>query len=282
MALGAVVLASISLTLLGILALKVYADHNLNLIARAISYTVEAAVVFDDKSAASEALDLIASTEAVAVAEIYTADGDLLAYWRRPESGLLSNIERLLADNLLEQPLTVPIEHQGRQVGVIIVSGHGANMLRFLLSGLFGVIVCTALSAWSALYFSRRLLNRITGPLHQLAEVAHAARSERAFDRRVPSAHIAEMDNLANDFNALLGELASGKATCKTKTRHWRIRPATTRSPTCPTAPTLPHGWRARCVLWINSAAKPPFCFWTVTDSKPLTIPMGMQRVMPY
>ncbi|MFP3518748.1 diguanylate cyclase [Pseudomonas sp. SIMBA_077] len=208
-ALGAVVLASLSLTLLGILALKVYADHNLNLIARAISYTVEAAVVFDDKSAASEALALIASTEAVAVAEIYTADGDLLAHWRRPESGLLSNIERLLADNLLEQPLSVPIEHQGQQVGVIIVSGHGANMLRFLLSGLFGVIVCTALSAWSALYFSRRLLNRITGPLHQLAEVAHAARSERAFDRRVPSAHIAEMDNLANDFNALLGELAS-------------------------------------------------------------------------
>ena len=208
-ALVAVVLASTSLTLLGVLALKVYADHNLHLIARAINYTVEAAVVFDDKTAACEALDLIASTEAVAEAEVYTADGELLARWRRPESGLWSNVEMLLADSLLKQPITVPIEHRGQQVGVVVVSGHGANMLRFLLSGLLGVIVCTALSAWSALYLSRRLLTGITGPLQQLAEVAHAARSERAFDRRVPAAHIAELDNLSNDFNALLDELES-------------------------------------------------------------------------
>lgn len=216
-ALVAVVLASLSLTLLGILALKVYADHNLHLIARAINYTVEAAVVFDDKTAASEALAMIASIEAVAEAKIYNVEGELLAYWRRPESGFLSRVEMLLANGLLEQPISVPIEHQGKQVGAVIVSGHGANVLRFLLSGLFGVIVCTALSAWSALYLSRRLLNGITGPLHKLAEVAHAARSERAFNRRVPSAQIAEMDSLGNDFNALLDELESWQSHLKSE-----------------------------------------------------------------
>ena len=184
-ALVAVILASASMTLLGVLALKVYADHNLHLIARSINYTVEAAVVFDDQVAATEALDMIASTEAVAEAEVYTANGELLAHWRRPETGLLSKVEMLLADSLLQQPIKVPIEHQGREVGVVVVSGHGANMLRFLLSGLLGVLLCTALSAWSALYLSRRLLGGITGPLQQLAEVAHAARIDRAFDRRV-------------------------------------------------------------------------------------------------
>ena len=208
-ALVAVTLASASMTLLGVLALKVYADHNLHLIARAINYTVEAAVVFDDRVAATEALDLIASTEAVAEAQVYTADGELLAHWQRPETGVLATVEMLLADSLLQQPISVPVEHQGREVGVVILSGHGANMLRFLLSGLLGVLLCTALSAWSALYLSRRLLGGITGPLQQLAEVAHAARSERAFDRRVPPAHIAELDNLGNDFNALLDELES-------------------------------------------------------------------------
>jgi len=208
-ALVAVTLASASMTLLGVLALKVYADHNLHLIARSINYTVEAAVVFDDRAAAAEALALIASTEAVAEARVYTADGELLAQWQRPEPGLLSRVEMLLADGLLEQPLTLPILHQGQEVGLMTVRGHGANMLRFLLSGLFGVLVCTALSAWSAVYLSRRLLSGITGPLQQLAEVAHAARSERAFDRRVPPAHIAELDSLGNDFNALLDELES-------------------------------------------------------------------------
>jgi diguanylate cyclase (GGDEF)-like protein len=208
-ALVAVTLASASMTLLGVLALKVYADHNLHLIARAINYTVEAAVVFDDRAAATEALALIASTEAVAEAQVYTADGELLAQWQRPETGLLSRVDMWLADSLLKQPITVPILHQGQEVGLVTVRGHGANMLSFLLSGLFGVMVCTALSAWSALYLSRRLLGGITGPLQQLAEVAHAARRERAFDRRVPPAHIAELDSLGNDFNALLDELES-------------------------------------------------------------------------
>ncbi len=49
------------LPLLGVLALRVYANHNLHLIARSISYTVEAAVVFDDSAAANESLALIAS-----------------------------------------------------------------------------------------------------------------------------------------------------------------------------------------------------------------------------
>ena len=208
-ALVAVTLASASMTLLGVLALKVYADHNLHLIARSINYTVEAAVVFDDRAAATEALALITSTEAVAEAQVYTADGELLAQWQRPETGLLSRVDMWLADSLLEQPITVPILHQGQEVGLVTVRGHGANMLSFLLSGLFGVMVCTALSAWSALYLSRRLLGGITGPLQQLAEVAHAARRERAFDRRVPPAHIAELDSLGNDFNALLDELES-------------------------------------------------------------------------
>ena len=69
-ALVAVAMASLSLTLLGVLALRVYADHNLHLIARSINYTVEAAVVFNDKSAATEALALIASTEEVADAQV--------------------------------------------------------------------------------------------------------------------------------------------------------------------------------------------------------------------
>ena len=208
-ALVAVTLASASMTLLGVLALKVYADHNLHLIARAINYTVEAAVVFDDPGAATEALALIASTEAVAEAQVYTAEGELLAQWQRPQTDLLSRVEMLLADGLLQQPISMPILHQGQEVGRVVLRGHGANMLRFLLSGLLGVLVCTALSAWSALYLSRRLLDGITGPLQQLAQVAHAARRERAFDRRVPPAHIAELDSLGNDFNALLDELES-------------------------------------------------------------------------
>ena len=207
LALVAVTLASISLTLLGVLALRVYAEHNLHLIARSINYTVEAAVVFNDRAAATEALNLIASTEEVARAEIFDASGKRLAEWTRPENGLLSRVELALAQTLLEQPISQPILHQGRAIGSIHLSGHGGSLLRFLLSGLAGILICTALSAWVALHLARRLLRGITGPLQSLAAVAHAARSERAFERRVPPARIAELHSLGSDFNALLGEM---------------------------------------------------------------------------
>jgi diguanylate cyclase len=207
LALVAVTLASVSLTLLGVLALRVYAEHNLDLIARSINYTVEAAVVFNDRAAATEALSLIAATEEVAEAQVFDANGRLLAQWLRPETGMLSRVELQLAHSLLEQPISQPIVHQGRTIGSIHLTGHGASLLRFLLSGLAGILICTALSAWVALYLARRLLRGITGPLHSLAAVAHAARVERDFERRVPPAQIAELDSLGNDFNALLEEM---------------------------------------------------------------------------
>jgi diguanylate cyclase (GGDEF)-like protein len=216
-ALVGVAMASISLTLLGVLALRVYADHNLHLIARSINYTVEAAVVFNDKAAATEALALIASTEEVADAQVLDEKGRLLARWQRPESGLFSDLELQIAKTFLEKPIVMPIVHQGREVGSIQLTGHGGSLLRFLLSGLVGIVLCTAISAWVALYLARRQLRAITGPLRRLAAVAHAARSDRAFDRRVPPAEIAELDNLGNDFNALLGELESWQTHLKSE-----------------------------------------------------------------
>ncbi|RON15712.1 diguanylate cyclase [Pseudomonas brassicacearum] len=208
-ALIAVAMASVSLTLLGVLALRVYADHNLHLIARSIDYTVEAAVVFNDKAAATEALAMIASTEEVADAQVLDAKGRLLARWQRSENGLFSDLELQIARIFLEKPIDMPIVHQGREIGSVQLTGHGGSLMRFLLSGLAGIVLCTAISAWVALYLARRQLRGITGPLRSLAAVAHAARSERAFDRRVPPADIAELDNLGNDFNALLDELES-------------------------------------------------------------------------
>ncbi|MGX0887997.1 diguanylate cyclase (GGDEF)-like protein [Pseudomonas sp. ADAK2 TE3594] len=208
-ALVGVAMASVSLTLLGVLALRVYADHNLHLIARSINYTVEAAVVFNDKVAATEALALIASTEEVADAQVMDEKGELLARWQRPETGLLSDLEVQIARVILEKPISMPIVHQGQEIGSILLIGHGGSLMRFLLSGLMGIVLCTAVSAWVALYLARRQLRGIIGPMRSLAAVAHAARSERAFDQRVPPADIAELDNLGNDFNALLDELES-------------------------------------------------------------------------
>jgi diguanylate cyclase (GGDEF)-like protein len=138
---------------------------------------------------------------------VFNNDGEQLAHWQRSDDSVLAHLEAEVATVLLGEPINLPIHHQQQKVGHIELVGQGRSLLLFLLSGLGGILFCMVLSAVLALYLSRRLLGDIVRPLRALASVAHGARRERSFDRRVPEAPIAELHELGNDFNALLDEL---------------------------------------------------------------------------
>ncbi len=211
-ALAAVVLAGLSLTLVGLLALRAYSAHNLLLIGRSISYTVEAAVVFRDAEAAVESLRLIASPEEVISARITDRHGNELVSWRNPESGLLINVERVVSRMLQPDPVTLPIIHDGSRVGQLELVGSGRSLVSFLINGFLLVFACLLLSAMGTFYLSRRVIRNIVRPLRNLAKVAHTVRYQGTFDERVPPAAIAELNELGNDFNDLLDELESWRA----------------------------------------------------------------------
>jgi diguanylate cyclase (GGDEF)-like protein len=202
----AIGMVGIMLITMGMVALRAYAEHNLNLIARSMRYTVEAATVFHDGAAAREALATIAAEEDVGSATVYDPDNRTLAEWRHPPEGfpwLRAQLDMLLTP----PPVYIPIVHQRQTVGYLYVTGHTANLMSFLLTGLAGVLACMVLSGWIAGLISKRTLRSISQPLRNLAQVAHDVRNERAFDRRTPPAEIAELNELGDDFNALLDEL---------------------------------------------------------------------------
>ncbi|QHB34602.1 diguanylate cyclase [Yersinia canariae] len=207
MALVSVATAGIFLTLVALFALRVYADHNLHLIARSISYTTEAAVVFGDTVVANEALSMIAANEEVAEAKIMDVNGRVVAQWTLPNDGPIHQMEQGLARWALPEPVVLPIIHSGNEVGKVVIVGHGGGLLRFLLQGLTGLFVCLILSTAVALFLSRRMLLGIMGSLNRITEVAHNVSRNRSFGQRVPSAQIAELNELSRDFNDLLEEL---------------------------------------------------------------------------
>lgn len=90
----AVLAAGLTLTAVALLALRVYSDQNLRLVARSMSYTVEAAVVFGDPMAAKEALALIGVNEDIDQAQVSDRDGKVLARWERGEHGTRNSNER--------------------------------------------------------------------------------------------------------------------------------------------------------------------------------------------
>lgn len=206
-ALIAVFTAGVSLTALGMTALRVYADHNVRLVARSIAYTLEAPVVFHDQAATTETLAVIAASEDIARATVYDRDNRVLAEWRRPGQPQLTGLRHALGEWLSMGAVDQPILHQAQQVGVLRVSGDPRNLLHFLLQGALGLLGCLLLTAVGAHYLASRLLVQIVEPLRNLMRVAHAVRSERDFAQRTPPASIEELNALSEDFNGLLDEL---------------------------------------------------------------------------
>jgi len=211
----AVTMAAVSLIVVAVIALRAYAGNNLNLLARSLGYTVEAALVFGDRVAANEAIATIATDEDVAQVVVTDGKGELFATWQLPAGGGIARLERGVADLALPGPATVPVMHDGIVVGHVIVRGRGHQFFGFLLGGIGGILGCLVVSVFGAYVSSKRLLRNIVAPLRALAAVAHAVRRERAFARRVEPAAIAELNQLSDDFNALLDELEDWQNTLR-------------------------------------------------------------------
>lgn len=203
----AVLAAGLTLTAVALLALRVYSDQNLRLVARSMSYTVEGAVVFGDALVAKEALALIGVNEDIDQAQVSDKAGKVLARWERGEHGTRYYIERALTGWILPDSLTFPIMRNDQAIGNIKLVPHSRSLLPFLLSGLSCLLACLVLSLVVAVRLSRRMETEITSPLRHLAETAHRVRRDRSFELRVPPANIAELNQISDDFNALLDEL---------------------------------------------------------------------------
>ncbi|WP_321916262.1 diguanylate cyclase domain-containing protein [Paraburkholderia sp. J11-2] len=211
----AVTMAAVSLIMVAVIALRAYAGNNLNLLARSLAYTVEAALVFGDRIAATQAIVLIAKEEDVAEIVVSDSAGRPFAAWQSPAANAIARLERSVADIALPGPVTVPVVHDGVVVGYVEVRGQGHQFFGFLLGGVGGILACLAVSVLGAYVSSKRVLRSIVAPLHALAGVAHAVRRERAFEQRVEPAAIAELNELGNDFNALLDEFEDWQNTLR-------------------------------------------------------------------
>ncbi len=207
LAMVALALASASIFVVGLVTLRAYSIENLSLLARAVAYAVEPAVVFNDREAAGEALISMTENRPIAAVYVVDRDGDELAHWQYPSRGGWSSLEQLLANVLLAEPAIEKIQHDGRNVGTVKLYGSGRNLLIFLMISLVCGLSTFALCGVVASRLSRRASQAIIEPLQHLAAVAAKACRERQFQHRVEPTAISELQELGDDFNALLEEL---------------------------------------------------------------------------
>ena len=212
-------------------SLRAQHESNMTLIARATAYTVEAAVMFNDPQAAKEILDNIRNREKnLCEITIYTADGNTFTQSHseheseseRPCSNPDDNIVGSLAARIFSADMVRIDAHPDNEsessknrVYVIELKGDGSVFVSFLYKGLSVLIFCLVLAGVAAGVLAYWMKQRFAAELGALSGMAHAARLEGDFTRRLPTFEIAEFNGLGQDFNALFGEIQTRNAELK-------------------------------------------------------------------
>ncbi|QPF74397.1 diguanylate cyclase [Roseateles sp. DAIF2] len=197
------------LTLGMLLSLRLSQLHSLELIARSIAYSGEAAVVFRDAAAAEELLAEVVARERLAGARIVLAGGaELAGREGRPRHALLAG----WTERLLPLQARAEVRYQGRVLGYVELHGDDALLMRALAWALAAVLLGMALSGLAVLRGTQRLTALLETPLRELAAQSRAIRQQRAFDRRAQGGAVQEIAALAADFNALLDEVQAREA----------------------------------------------------------------------
>lgn len=208
----AVIAAGLVLTMVSLLTLRTYVEQNLQLIARSIAYSAEAATVFDDPASASEIVTLIAAQEGLLSAKVVRSGGSMLASYVRDGKTPLDAALARVGTLLFPLQATAPVMHQDAEFGHVTVQGNGGVYLLYLLKVVAAVIGCMAVIGWWVSRLSRRIENDIVDPLNSLASLTRTARTERSLGLRAPPAVVREIHTLGEDFNALLAEIQSREA----------------------------------------------------------------------
>ncbi|HOB13941.1 MAG TPA: diguanylate cyclase [Novosphingobium sp.] len=219
-----VLLATLSLVLSGGLVIRNYAQRNLELVARTVGYTVEPAVIFEDRDAIREGVISVAAGRGVERVEVLDPQGRMLAEWNNPATGTLAALSRRANRLFWPNPAIDQVHRGDEQIAEVRIYGNSEGILRYALAGTIIALVCLALTVLATRILARRLQSEVVRPLEHVAQVAHAVRQDRAFERRVPASGIAEIDKFGQDFNALLAELQGWHAGLTSENRElaWR------------------------------------------------------------
>lgn len=202
----AVALASVSLMVSGLYALRGYAAENVVLSTRALAYSVEPALVFEDRAAAEKMVSRLATANNLALVEVVDAEGRPFVTWRKPGTSQYA-AKDILVRALWLGPVTQSIEFRGKTVGSVKVTGSLTAILRYALAGLVIALCCLGITVIAVRILARRLEESVVAPLERVAEIAHEVSNERRLSRRMAPTGLAEIDRFSADFNSLLAEL---------------------------------------------------------------------------
>lgn len=197
----------LSLCVASVVTLKQYAQKNLELTGATMSRSLEAALVFNDATAASETLATLGKQGRFASAEVLDSHQDRFAIWAMGPNDNPDTLDTLISRWLFPLPVTQPVEHNNQVIGELRLTARDSLISHFLWTSLAVLTGCILFASLVALTITRTLHNGVVTALQNITEVVHDVRSNRNFSRRVKEERIDEFHRFGQDFNSLLDEM---------------------------------------------------------------------------
>ena len=203
---------------------RVQREGNVTILARTAAYMVEAAVVSGDSQAATKILNDILAKEKICRITIYYETGfsdDVFAQASKQCNGAsVKGWRHTVVSFLSSKSARIEIMQGGKRLGVVEIVNDDAVFTYFLYRGAAVLAFCLVLAIVMARVPARWMERRFATELASLAGMAHAARLEGDFTRRLPGFEIAEFNGLGQDFNALFSEIQARNAELALRQSH--------------------------------------------------------------
>ena len=189
-------------------------EDNIMLIARTAAYATEAAVMFGDRDAARDYLNTILKGEEICQIAIYLGEGNSALPFVQADKACGRSF-------FSGEPARTEIRHDRQVLGQIEIRGDDSIFVKRILFRVLAVLFfCQGMTIVVARTSARWMEKRFSSELAALSGMAHAARLEGDFTRRLPAFEIAEFNGLGQDFNALFGELQMRNAELALRQSH--------------------------------------------------------------
>jgi diguanylate cyclase (GGDEF)-like protein len=199
-------------------------EVNVALLARATAYATEAAVMFGDYQTADEILNAILEREKICRITIYSGDGlsgNVFAQAANPcDSAPAGGWKNTAVSFLSSAPVRFGIGRDGQRLGVVEIVDDDDVYMSVLYHGAAVLVSCLILAVLMTRLPARWMERRFATELASLSGMAHAARLEGDFTRRLPAFEIAEFNGLGQDFNALFSEIQARNAELALRQSH--------------------------------------------------------------
>jgi methyl-accepting chemotaxis protein len=206
----ALVLASVCFVVADAITARRAIIRGLELDADSVGSTCTAALRFDDKQTAEEALAIMRNEPHVLTAALYTEKGDVFATYRRSDGAGAPPDEpgedgwRRVGGRV---ELFRPVILGGERVGTVYIERDLADIGRRLrydalvVGAVFVLALCVAVTA------TTRFQRILTVPLKELLRTTDAVARSRDYSLRAHKLSEDELGSLTDEFNAMLQEI---------------------------------------------------------------------------